>query len=171
MRLNTPITDETIRTLKAGDSILLSGQIYTARDAAHLRMITALEDKVPAPFSYHGNPVFYAGPAATPPGKPIGSIGPTTAERMDLYAPKLMHAGLKIMIAKGERSPEVIQAIKDTGGIYFIAVAGVAALMSRCVKHAEIIAYDDLGTEAIRKLTVEDFPLIVAIDYLGNNVY
>jgi len=170
--LTTPIDQATIDSLQAGDSVLLSGEIYTARDAAHLRMVTALQDATPAPFDYAGNAVFYAGPSATPPGKAIGSIGPTTAGRMDTYAPTLMHqAGLKIMIAKGERSSEVIEAIKQTKGIYFIAVAGAAALMSQRVKSAEVIAYSDLGTEAVRRLTVEDFPLIVAIDTHGNSVY
>ena len=162
MKISTPITQETINLLKAGDTIYLSGHIYTARDAAHARMVTALQNNHPAPFSYEGQAVFYAGPCPAPPGKPIGSIGPTTSDRMDAYSPTLIAAGLRIMIGKGERAPQVLEAIKTHGGLYLVAVGGVAALLAKCVKKVETIAYEDLGTEAIRRLTVEDMPLVVA---------
>ena len=167
-QIYTPFTSDVISSLRVGDTILLSGTIYTARDAAHARMFDTLEANEPPPFEYSGNVVFYAGPCPAPPGKPIGSIGPTTAGRMDAYAPALIGAGLKVMIGKGERAPAVINAIKQHGGLYLVAVGGVAALMAKCVKSAKIIAYDDLGTEAIRELEVEDLPLIVSIDFLGN---
>jgi len=171
MNLQTPITTDIIRQLKAGDSITLSGEVYTARDAAHLRMCEALKRGEVSPFDYGGQAVFYAGPCPAPPGKPIGSVGPTTSGRMDAYSPALIEAGLKIMIGKGERSPEVVEAIKKHGGLYLIAVGGVAALLAKCVRSAETVAYDDLGTEAIRRLEIEKMPLIVAIDREGNGVY
>ena len=170
MNLQTPMSQEVIKSLKAGDSVNLTGPIYTARDAAHKRMHEALAQNQPPPFDYSGQAVFYAGPCPAPPGKPIGSIGPTTSGRMDAYSPTLIEAGLRIMIGKGERSPAVVDAIKKHSGIYFVAVGGVAALMAKCVKSAETIAYEDLGTEAIRRLVVENMPLIVAIDYLGNTI-
>jgi len=171
MKLSTPISNETIKSLKAGDSITLSGQVYTARDAAHLRMHEALEKGEAPPFDYNGQVVFYAGPCPAPPGKPIGSVGPTTAGRMDVYSPRLIEAGLKIMIGKGGRSPQVVEAIKKQGGLYLIAVGGAAALLAKCVCSSEVVAYGDLGTEAIRRLEVVDMPLIVAIDFNGENVY
>ena len=167
MDLHTPICSETIKKLKAGDNVTITGTIYTARDAAHKRMSEA----VLPPFEYDGQVVFYAGPCPAPPGKPIGSIGPTTAGRMDAYAPALIKAGLKVMIAKGNRAAPVVDAIKTHGGVYFAAVGGVAALMAKCVISSEVIAYEELGTEAVRKLYVEKMPLIVAIDHQGRSVY
>ena len=170
MKISTPLTKETIRQLKAGDTIELSGTVYTARDAAHARMAEALETGAPAPFDYEGQVVFYAGPCPAPPGKPIGSIGPTTGGRMDAYSPGLIKAGLRVMIGKGERSHKVVEAIKAHDGVYLVAVGGVAALLAECVKTAETIAYEDLGTEAVRRLTVENLPVVVAIDHLGNTI-
>jgi len=170
MKISTPITTEIITQLKTGDAIELSGEIFTARDAAHARMVNALKNGDTPPFNYDGQVVFYAGPCPAPPGKPIGSIGPTTSGRMDAYSPMLIEAGLRVMIGKGERSPAVVSAIKKHGGIYLVAVGGVAALMAKCVKSAETVAYDDLGTEAVRRLVVENLPLIVAIDYLGSAI-
>ena len=167
MDLHTPICSETIKNLRAGDNVTISGTIYTARDAAHKRMAEAWRP----PFDYEGQVVFYAGPCPAPPGKPIGSIGPTTAGRMDAYAPALIKAGLKIMIAKGNRAAPVVDAIKTHGGLYLAAVGGVAALMAKCVVSSEAVAYEDLGTEAIWKLYVEKMPLIVAIDHQGRSVY
>ncbi|MDR1000287.1 MAG: FumA C-terminus/TtdB family hydratase beta subunit [Clostridiales bacterium] len=161
-KISTPIDDQTISKLNTGDMVLLSGYIYTARDAAHKRMFDCLCANAAPPFDYAGQVVFYAGPCPTPPGKIIGSIGPTTSGRMDAYSPALIHAGLKVMIGKGERSIAVKEAIRERGGLYLAAVGGVAALMSQCVAKAELIAYDDLGTEAVRKLTVKELPLIVA---------
>jgi len=168
MEIFTPFTTDKIKQLKCGDTIFLSGKIYTARDAAHERMFKTLQNNEAPPFDYEGQAVFYAGPCPAPPGKPIGSIGPTTAGRMDAYAPALMAAGLRIMIGKGDRTPQVIETIKKHSGLYLVAVGGVAALMAKCVTHSRIIAYDDLGTEAIRELTIEKLPLVVAIDHLGN---
>ncbi|MCL2284990.1 MAG: FumA C-terminus/TtdB family hydratase beta subunit [Firmicutes bacterium] len=170
MKISTPFTTELIQQLKAGDTIELSGEIYTARDAAHARMVETLQRGDAPPFEYEGRAVFYAGPCPAPPGKPIGSVGPTTSGRMDAHSPQLIEAGLRVMIGKGERSPAVVDAIKKHSGIYFVAVGGVAALMAKCVTKAETIAYDDLGTEAIRRLTVEKLPLVVAIDYLGKTI-
>ena len=167
MDLHPPICSETIKKLKAGDNVTITGIIYTARDAAHKRMVEAAT----APFDYEGQVVFYAGPCPAPPGKPVGSIGPTTAGRMDAYAPNLIKAGLKIMIAKGNRTAPVIDAIKTHGGLYLAAVGGVAALMAKCVVSCEVVAYEDLGTEAIWKLYVEKMPLIVAIDHQGRSVF
>ena len=169
--IETPITTEIIMRLQAGDKVELSGAIYTARDAAHARMADSLLSGKAPPFEYSGQVVFYAGPCPAPPGKPIGSIGPTTSGRMDAYTPDLISAGLKVMIGKGERSDAVIDAIKQHRGVYFAAVGGVAALMAKCVVSSEIVAYEDLGTEAIRKLVVSKLPLIVAADYLGKSVY
>ena len=168
MEITTPFTEETIKSLKAGDTITLTGTIYTARDAAHARMLNSLQAGEPSPFDYTGQAVFYAGPCPAPPGKPIGSIGPTTSGRMDAYSPALIGAGLKVMIGKGERSPAVVDAIKAHAGLYLVAVGGVAALMAKCITHAETIAYNDLGTEAIRRLQVVNLPLVVAIDWEGN---
>ena len=171
MTLHTPIAPEILQNLKAGDSINLTGTIYTARDAAHLRMYDAYKSGDAPPFGYTGQVVFYAGPCPAPPGKPIGSVGPTTAGRMDAYSPALIQAGLKIMIGKGARSPQVTSAIKEHGGLYLVAIGGTAALMAKCVKSSKIVAYEDLGTEAIRKLEVENMPLVVAIDSTGANIF
>lgn len=151
--------------------VFLSGTVYTARDAAHQRMVEQMERGERPPFPFRGEVVFYAGPCPSPPGRVIGSIGPTTSGRMDAYSPRLIREGLKIMIGKGLRSEEVIESLKTYGGVYFAAIGGAAAIMSRCVKDAEVIAYEDLATEAIRRLTIERFPLIVAVDSRGNCVY
>lgn len=169
--LHTPISDETIRTLKAGDMVSLSGTIYTARDAAHARLMEMASRNEAMPFNFHGETVFYAGPSPAKPGKPIGSVGPTTGGRMDAFSPKLIERGLKIMIGKGSRNSEVVEAIKKHTGIYFAAVGGVAALMARSVQSAQVIAFEELGTEAIRRLQVNNLPVIVAIDHKGNNIY
>ena len=171
MDLHTPIYRDTVNSLKAGDNVTITGTIYTARDAAHKRMAEAISTGELPPFDYEGQVVFYAGPCPAPPGKPVGSIGPTTAGRMDAYAPALIEAGLKIMIAKGNRAAQVVDAIKTHGGLYLAAVGGVAALMAKCVVSSEVVAYEDLGTEAVWKLYVEKMPLIVAIDHQGRSVY
>ena len=169
--LSTPITDEAIDSLSMGDMVLLSGKIYTARDAAHKKLSGLIESGQPLPFDFAGQAVFYAGPAPARPGKPIGSVGPTTAGRMDLYAPLLITKGLKVMIGKGLRTKEVTEAIVKHRGIYFAATGGVAALMARCVVSARLIAFEELGTEAVRELVVEKLPLVVAIDSQGRNLY
>lgn len=169
--ITPPLTDDVIRTLHAGDMVFITGTIYTARDAAHLRLVEMLERGEEMPFDFEGQIVYYAGPAPAKPGEPIGSVGPTTAGRMDAYSPTLMRKGLKAMIGKGLRSDEVVQTIKDETGIYFAAIGGAAALMSQAVKEAEVITFEELGTEAIRKLRVENLPVIVAIDSEGNNSY
>ena len=169
--MQAPFTDEKIKSLKAGDMLYISGTIYTARDAAHKRMCEMLEAGEPMPFDFTGQVVYYAGPCPAKPGQPIGSVGPTTGGRMDAYSPTLIEKGLRVMIGKGSRSEEVIDALKKHTGVYFAAIGGAAALMAKCVKHAEVIAFDDLGTEAIRRLTVEELPVIVAIDCKGNDMY
>jgi len=171
-RINAPITDErVIENLKAGDLVLISGVIYTARDAAHKRLVEALDRGEELPIDLKGQVIYYAGPAPAKPGKPIGSVGPTTSYRMDPYAPRLLKEGLKGMIGKGTRSKEVIEAIKRYKGVYFGAVGGAAAYLARCVKSAEVVAYEDLGPEAIRRLVVEDFPAFVVNDIYGNDLY
>lgn len=169
--ITPPLTNEVIRTLHAGDMVYITGIIYTARDAAHLRLVQMLERGEEMPFDFEGQIVYYAGPAPAKPGEPIGSVGPTTAGRMDLYSPTLMKKGLKAMIGKGLRSKEVIDTLKSETGVYFAAIGGAAALMGQRVKEAEVIAFDDLGPEAIRRLRVEELPVIVAIDHEGNNAY
>ena len=169
--LITPLNDEVISSLSMGDMACISGTIYTARDAAHKKLSELLEAGKVLPFNPAGQIVFYAGPAPAKPGKPIGSIGPTTAGRMDLYSPLLISSGLKIMIGKGLRSKEVTEAIVSYRGIYFAATGGIAALMAKCVKSAKIIAFPELGTEAIWELCVEKFPVVVAIDSKGLNLY
>ncbi len=164
-------TDEKIRSLKAGDTLLLSGKIYTARDAAHERMAENYEKGIDFPFDIKGQAIYYAGPCPAKPGEVIGSCGPTTAGRMDAYTPLLLDRGLKIMIGKGARSSEVIDAIKRNNCIYLGAIGGAGALIAQCIKSAEVIAYDDLGTEAIRELIVEDFPCTVLVDPEGNDIY
>ncbi|WP_295939993.1 Fe-S-containing hydro-lyase [uncultured Alistipes sp.] len=169
--IETPFTDEVIKELNAGDMAYISGVIYTARDAAHKKMCELLEVGKPMPFDFEGAAIYYAGPCPPKPGKPIGSVGPTTSGRMDLYAPRLMKQGLKVMIGKGLRSPEVVDAIVKHGGVYFAAIGGAAALMGKSVESAEVIAFDELGTEAVRRLVVKELPVIVAIDSCGNNMY
>ena len=169
--IQTPLSRSDITALRAGDNILLSGVIYTARDAAHKRMVEQLAAGEPTPFPFDGAAVFYAGPSPTPPGGVIGSIGPTTSGRMDAYSPALIARGLRVMIGKGERSDAVVAAMRAHTAVYLAAVGGIAALMSACVTSAEVVAYDDLGTEAVRRLTVTDLPLVVAIDANGNSMY
>ena len=169
--ITTPITGEVTKNLKSGDYVYITGTIYVARDAAHKRMIEALEHGENLPIDIKDSTIYYMGPSPAREGRPIGSAGPTTATRMDKYAPTLLDLGEKAMIGKGKRSSEVIESIKQNGAVYFAAVGGAGALLSKCIKEAEVIAYDDLGTEAIRKLRVENFPVIVVIDNQGNNLY
>lgn len=169
--ITAPFDAKTARELRSGDYVYITGTIYTARDAAHKRMYEALEQKKELPFQMENNVIYYMGPSPAREGRPIGSAGPTTASRMDKYAPSLLDLGLKGMIGKGKRSDAVKQAIVRNGAVYFAAVGGAGALLSKAILSAEVIAYDDLGTEAIRKLKVKDFPVIVVIDTQGNNLY
>ncbi|MBD5105467.1 MAG: Fe-S-containing hydro-lyase [Lachnospiraceae bacterium] len=169
--IKAPFDQKEIDTLKAGDYVYISGTIYTARDAAHKRMYEALEGGQSLPFDIKDNVIYYMGPSPAREGRPIGSAGPTTASRMDKYAPKLMDMGLKGMIGKGKRSEAVIDSIVRNQGVYLAAVGGAGALLSKSIQSSEVIAYDDLGTEAIRRLEVKDFPAIVVIDKEGNNLY
>ena len=170
-RLTTPCTAQDLAPLKAGDTVLLSGVVYTARDQAHRRMIEALEKGEPLPFDLTGSAIYYVGPTPERPGQVIGSAGPTTSGRMDAYAPTMMSVGARGMIGKGARLPEVVEAMKKYNGVYFGAIGGAGALLAKCIKKAELIAYEDLGAEALRKLYVEDMPLVVIIDSEGNNLY
>ena len=169
--INAPITSDEARKLHAGDYVYITGTIYTARDAAHKRMAEALNEGKELPFDVKNNIIYYMGPSPAREGRPIGSAGPTTASRMDKYAPDLLDLGLTGMIGKGKRSSAVIDAIVRNRAVYFAAVGGAGAILSQRIKSSEVIAYDDLGTEAIRKLYVEDFPVIVVIDSEGNNLY
>lgn len=169
--IHAPLLPEEIRTLRAGGSVLLSGTIYTGRDAAHKRLCSLVAEGKPLPFDVRSQVIYYAGPCPAKPGDPIGSCGPTTSYRMDAYAPTLCDLGLIGMIGKGQRSDEVVQAIQRNGGVYFAATGGAGALIATSVKSAEVIAFEDLGTEAIRRLEVENMPLIVAIDAHGGNLY
>lgn len=169
--LKAPLDKEEVKTLHAGDYVYITGTIYTARDAAHLRMSQTLDRGEALPIELDGNIIYYMGPTPAREGRPIGSAGPTTASRMDKYAPRLLDLGLTGMIGKGKRKPEVTEAIVRNGAVFFAAVGGAGALLSRCIKKAEVIAYDDLGTEAIRRLEVENFPVIVVIDAEGRNLY
>ncbi|MCR4421921.1 MAG: Fe-S-containing hydro-lyase [Exilispira sp.] len=171
IKISTPLLDDVIKELKAGDEIYISGKIYTARDMAHSRLIDLIQKGEKLPIDLKGNVIYYAGPTPPKEGQVIGSIGPTTSGRMDPFAPKLLDAGLKGMIGKGNRSKEVIESIIKNRGIYFVTIGGAGALISKSIKSSKIICYEDLGTEAIRELVVEDFPAIVAIDSLGNNLY
>ncbi len=171
LELQAPFTKDKMRALRAGDRVRLSGTIYTARDAAHKRMVEALREGRKIPIPLQDAVIYYVGPTPAPPGRPIGAAGPTTSYRMDAYAPTLLDLGQSGMIGKGMRSGEVIEAMKRNGAVYFAAIGGAGALISRCIKEAEVIAYEDLGAEAVRRLTVKDMPLIVAIDSLGNNLY
>lgn len=169
--LTSPFDRQALHTLRAGDSLTVSGIIYTARDAAHARLCAALAAGEPLPVDLRGQTVFYAGPTPTPPGKASGAIGPTTSVRMDPYTPQLLLYGVSAIIGKGERSDAVRDAFVACGSVYFAAVAGCAAYMASCVKSVEVVAYDDLGTESIKRLVVEALPLTVAIDTLGNDFY
>ena len=166
-----PITDEDIKSLRAGDSVLLTGTIITGRDAAHKRLFELIQKGEPLPVEVRGELIYYVGPAPAKPGYAVGPAGPTSSYRMDKFTPALLDLGMKGMIGKGARSQEVIDSIKKNGAVYFAAIGGAAALIAKSIKKEEILCYDDLGTEAVRRYTVEDFPCIVAIDCEGNNVY
>jgi fumarate hydratase subunit beta len=169
--IHPPLSADVCALLRAGNMVLMSGDVYTARDAAHRRLNEALIKGLPLPIDLSTSIIFYAAPSPTPPGKVIGSIGPTTSYRMDAFTPALIEHGLRGMIGKGNRSPEVVEAIKQYGAVYFGAIGGIAALTAQCVKKMELVAYEDLGPEAIRKLTVVDLPLIVINDFQGNDLY
>ena len=169
--MRVPFTRQEAATLKSGDYVYLTGTIYTARDAAHKRMYEALMKKEALPFDIRGNIIYYMGPSPAREGRPIGSAGPTTASRMDKYTPALLDLGMQGRIGKGKRTEEVREAMIRNGAVYFAAVGGAGALLSKSILSSEVIAYDDLGTEAVRKLSVKDFPVIVVMDSRGNNLY
>lgn len=171
MRLTTPLTDEVIEQLHAGDKVTITGTLYVGRDAAHKRLVAALDAGEPLPFDPQGQIIYYMGPSPARPGQPIGSAGPTTSGRMDPYAPRLMEVGLKGMIGKGNRSAAVRQAIQKHKAVYLGAIGGAGALIARSIKKAEVVAYEDLGAEALRRLEVEDFPAIVINDIYGGDAY
>ena len=168
--ITAPLTKEQARSLRAGESVYLSGSVYTARDAAHKRLCELVEQGKPLPFPIEGAVIYYVGPSPARPGQAIGSAGPTTSYRMDAYAPTLLRLGELGMIGKGKRSPAVVEAMRETGAVYF-AIGGAGALLSQCVKSAQLICYEDLGAEAVRRLEVENLPLTVVIDSQGNNLY
>ena len=170
-RVTTPLTLEQVKDLKSGDSVLISGVIYTARDAAHKRLCELAAEGKELPFDVKESVVYFVGPAPAKGDQVIGSAGPTTSYRMDAYSPTMIELGQTGMIGKGKRSPEVIEAMKKHGAVYFGAIGGAGALLAKCIKKAEVIAYEDLGAEAIRRLEVEDFPVVVIIDSEGNNLY
>jgi hydro-lyases, Fe-S type, tartrate/fumarate subfamily, beta region len=166
-----PLSREDVLSLRAGDTVLLSGPVLTGRDAAHKRLIELMEAGKPLPFEVEGQTVYYVGPAPARPGHAVGSAGPTTSYRMDVYTPPLLRLGLRGMIGKGKRSQEVIDAMKEMGAVYFGATGGAAALIAKSIKGAEVVCYEDLGAEAVHRFEVEDFPAVVLIDALGNNLY
>lgn len=170
-RISLPFTEEKAKDLNAGDTVYLTGTVYTSRDAGHKRMCEALERGENLPFDPADTIIYYVGPTPAKPGQAIGSAGPTTSGRMDAYAPTMLSVGVRGMIGKGARLPEVIEAMKKYTGVYFGAIGGAGALLAKCVKKSELIAYEDLGAEALRKLYVEDMPLIVIIDSKGRNLY
>lgn len=170
-QIQVPLTQEAINSLHAGDYVYLSGVLFTARDAAHKRMYESLQKGEKLPIDLKGNVLYYLGPSPARDGQVIGSAGPTTSSRMDKYTPDMLDLGLKGMIGKGKRSPQVIDAIKRNQAVYFAAVGGAGALLSKCIKKADVIAYADLGTEAIRRLEIENLPVIVVVDREGNNLY
>ena len=169
--ITTPLTYEKVKDLKCGDNVLISGVIYTSRDAAHKRLVEANARGEELPYDVRDTIVYYVGPAPAQPGQVIGSAGPTTSYRMDAYSPTMIRLGQRGMLGKGKRSPEVIEAMKEVGAVYFGAIGGAGALLSQCIKKAEVIAYDDLGAEALRRLEVENLPAFVIIDSEGNNLY
>ena len=171
VKITAPLSREAARALRAGDSCLISGVIYTARDAAHKRLCDLVAEGKELPVDIRDAIIYFVGPTPAKPGQAIGSAGPTTSSRMDAYRPTLISLGLTGMIGKGKRGPEVVDAMKEHGAVYFGAIGGCGALLSKCIKKAEVVAYDDLGAEAIRRLEVGDFPAIVIIDSLGNNLY
>jgi fumarate hydratase subunit beta len=169
--ITTPLTDSIVRELRAGDTVSLTGVIYTGRDAAHKRLIELIRDGKQLPFDIEGQVIYYVGPAPAKPGYACGSAGPTTSYRMDPYTPQLLDLGLKGMIGKGLRSKEVIDSMKKNGAVYFAAIGGVAAIIAKSIKSSEVVAYEDLGPEAIHKYYVEKFPAVVCIDQNGDNLY
>ncbi|TWI58116.1 Fe-S-containing hydro-lyase [Halalkalibacter nanhaiisediminis] len=171
IKITTPFNDEITKSLKAGDRVLISGTVYAARDAAHKRMIESLEQGKELPFDIKGKVIYYVGPTPAKPGSVIGSAGPTTSGRMDKYTPTLLDLGLKGMIGKGYRDEAVIQSIVKNKAVYFAAIGGSGALIARSIKEVEVIAYEDLGPEAIRKMVIEDFPAVVINDAFGNDLY
>ena len=171
LHLTTPLDEATVLSLHAGDHVLLSGTVYTARDAAHMRMLACLREGKPLPLPLEGQVIYYAGPTPTPPGKPVGSIGPTTSTRMDAATPVLLARGLRGMIGKGMRGKAVMRAMQEHPAVYFAAVGGAAALMAQCVTSCEVIAWDDLGPESVKRLTLCDLPLVVAADAYGQDAF
>jgi fumarate hydratase subunit beta len=171
INITSPIKTEVLEKLTAGTKVLISGVVYTARDAAHQRLTQALEKGERLPFDLKGQTLYYMGPSPAPPGRLIGAAGPTTSSRIDKYTPRLLAAGIRAMMGKGNRSPEVREAIKKYKAVYFVTIGGAGALLSKAIKKAEVIAYDDLGAEAIRRLKVKDFPAIVANDIHGGDLF
>ena len=171
LRITSPVEAEVVEALTAGSQVLISGVIYTGRDAAHQRLVQALDAGEALPFDIRGQTIYYVGPSPAPPGRVIGSAGPTTSSRMDVFTPRLLAAGLRAMIGKGNRSEAVQEAIRQYRAVYLVAVGGAAALIARTVKQSDVIAYEDLGTEAIRRLVVEDFPAVVANDIFGGDLF
>lgn len=169
--ITTPLTPDKVKELRAGDQVYISGTIYTSRDAAHKRLVALAEEGKPLPYDVKNTIVYYVGPTPAKEDQAIGSAGPTTSYRMDAYSPTMIALGQTGMIGKGYRSPEVVEAMKKYGAVYFAATGGAGALLSHCILSSEVIAYEDLGAEAIRKLEVKDLPVVVAIDSLGNNLY
>ena len=170
-RITMPLTAEKTAELHCGDNVLISGVIYTGRDAAHKRLVELIDEGKELPFDITDSIIYYVGPAPAKPGQVIGSAGPTTSYRMDAYAPKLLDLGLKGMIGKGKRSEDVISSMKKNGAVYFGAIGGAGALLAKCIKKCEIVCYEDLGAEAVRRLEVENLPAVVIIDSQGNNLY
>ncbi len=170
-RIRTPLTEEVVRSLKAGDNVLIDGVIYTGRDAAHKRLVDTMNRGEELPVDFDGQIIYYVGPCPAKPGKAIGSAGPTTSGRMDAYTPAMLDVGLKGMIGKGNRSKEVVEAMKAHGAVYLLAIGGAGALLAKRIKKADVVAYGDLGPEAIYRLEVEGFPVVVGIDAQGNDIY
>lgn len=171
IKITTPLTNDQVERLHAGDSVLITGPIYTARDAAHKKLVDLLNEGKPLPVDFTGQLIYYVGPSPARPGKPIGSAGPTTSGRMNAYAPQILAAGSKGMIGKGEMGPKVAEALAKFKSVYFVAVGGAAALIAKSIKKSEVVAYEDLGAESIQRLEVEEFPAIVAQDSYGGNIY
>jgi fumarate hydratase subunit beta len=169
--IQTPLSGESSSSLSAGQRAFISGTVYTARDAAHKRLVETLQAGLKPPFPLEGQVIYYVGPTPPMPGRPIGSAGPTTSSRMDAYAPALLDAGIKGMIGKGQRSQEVVEAIRRNQAVYFAAFGGLGALLSECIISSEVVAWKDLGAEAVRKLVVQDFPVVVAVDASGGDLY
>jgi len=169
--IDFPLNEEIVTTLQAGEYVLLNGTVYTARDAAHKRIVETIENDNELPFDLENAVIYYTGPAPAPPGRPIGSAGPTTSYRMDPYTPAILKAGVRGLIGKGERGSDVALALQKNKAVYFAAIGGAGALLSECIKSCEVIAYADLGTEAVHKLEIKNFPVIVAQDAFGGNVY